>query len=693
LDLHAAPAISVRIKTHGQPGKMILNKAQTLLFAVADNSDSVIIIDTAKDRIAAEIKTTAPSAILAGKKNFKGSIPTSLALSPDEKTLYVTNAGTNSLAVISLNKDPDDSAVVGLIPTAWYPTSVSAAHDGKLIYVTYAKSNPGPNPKACRSSLATSGDRPCAVAQQYVLQLEKGGLAVIPRPLPQELPVLTMQVAHNNHLAVPNSIPENRAADVKLFSFLHTKIHHVIYIVKENRSYDQVLGDLEKGNGDPSLTLFPDPMSPNHHELARHFVILDNFYDSGEVSGNGWNWSTAARATDFTERTIPMNYAQRGLTYDVEGVNRGINVSASRPQERYRGNLTDPDDQLPGTADVAAPDGPEDESGAGYLWDSALRGKISLRNYGFFVDLAHYSATSEGGPAIPLLHAPNESSTRVAFPTKRALQDVTDPYYRGFDMRFADFWRFKEWEREFDDYVKNDNLPALELVRLPRDHFGTFSGAADGVNTVEAQMADNDYALGMLAEKVASSRYAHDTLVFVIEDDAQNGPDHVDAHRSIALVFGAYVKKGAVVSRHYTTVSVLRTIEKVLGLGALGINDAYQSPMTDVFTISDSSWNFKARVPAILRSTDLPLPPASDAQDHASSTTFSQPLHPSSFWAELTKNFDFSEEDKLDSQAFNQILWKGLKGESAEYPTQRSGKDLRKHRSRILHTSSESRPR
>jgi DNA-binding beta-propeller fold protein YncE len=173
----------------------------------------------------------------------------------------------------------------------------------------------------------------------------------------------------------------------------------------------------------------------------------------------------------------------------------------------------------------------------------------------------------------------------------------------------------------------------------------------------------------------------------VVEDDAQNGPDHVDAHRSIALVFGAYVKKGVVVSRNYTTVSVLRTIEEVLGLGALGINDAYQSPMADLFTTNTSSWTFKARVPAILRSTDLPLPPASDAQDHASSSAFSQPLHPSSFWAEQTKNFDFSEEDKLDTESFNLILWKGLKGESAAYPAERSGKDLRRGRAAILHNA------
>ena len=566
LDLHAAPTIAARIKTHGQPGKMILNKAQTLLFAVADNSDSMVIVDTTKDRIVAEIKTTAPGGMLAGKKNFKGSIPTSLSLSPDEKTLYVTNAGTNSLAVIRLDKDPDDSAVIGLIPTGWYPTSVSAARDGKFLYVTYAKANAGPNPKGCRNNLATSGDRPCALAQQYVLQLEKGGLAVIPRPQPEELRTLTMQVVANNHLGNATIQSKKRADEEKLFSFLRGKIHHVIYIVKENRSYDQVLGDLEKGNGDPTLTLFPDPMSPNHHELARRFVTLDNFYTSGEVSGNGWNWSTAARATDFTERTIPMNYAARGLNYDVEGMNRGINVGATNQQGRFHGKITDPEDQLPGTADVAAPDSPEDESGAGYLWDSALRAKISIRNYGFFANLAHYSATAEGGPAVPLLHAPHETSTRVAFPTKVELQDITDPYFRSFDMRFADFWRYKEWEREFDEYVKNDNLPALELVRLPRDHFGNFNDAADGVNTVEAQMADNDYALGMLAEKIAGSKYAHDTVIFVLEDDAQNGPDHVDAHRSIAFVFGAYVKKGAVVSEHYTTVSMLRTIEEILGM-------------------------------------------------------------------------------------------------------------------------------
>lgn len=682
LDLHASPRITARIKTHGQPGKMILNKAQTVLFAVTDNSDSVVLIDTAKERIAAEIKTTAPAEILPNREGFKGSNPTGLALSPDEQTLYVSNGGTNSIAVIHLDKDLDDSRVTGLIPTGWYPNSVSVSRDGKLLYVANAKSLPGPNPGACRNDYKTSGERPCALKQQYVLQLEKGSLEVIPRPQPQELQTLTAQAARNNDFIPP---AEDRRQK-QMFAFLRQKIQHVIYIVKENRTYDQVLGDLEKGNGDPKLTLFPEPITPNHHDLARRFVTLDNFYDSGEVSGVGWNWSTAARTTDVVERTIPLNYAARGLGYDVEGVNRGINVGATRPEDRIRGKLPDSDseDQLPGTADVAAPDGPGDETGAGYLWDSALRAKLSVRNYGFFVNLAHYSATPEGGPPVALLHDPAASGTRVAFPTKQALEGITDRYFRSFDMRFADYWRYKEWEREFDDYVKHDNLPALELLRLPHDHFGNFGQAIDGVNTVETMMADNDYAIGLVAQKIAHSKYSGSTLIFIVEDDAQNGPDHVDAHRSVAYVIGAYVKHRAVVSRHFTTVSMLRTIEEVLGIQPLGLNDAMQSPMTEVFSEHQSTWDYTAHIPAILRTTQLPLPSAETKKGTASDAGKSDaPVRNAAYWAEQTKGYDFSVEDNIDSAAFNLVLWEGLKKEEP-YPEERSGRDLSSNRRALL---------
>ena len=676
LSIKPTLAVSGRIKTHGQPGKMIVNRAGTMLFAAADNSDSVVIVDTAKGKIVAEIKTTAPVGLFADRTGFKGSNPNSLALSPDEKTLYVTNGGTNSVAVIALDKDPDDSRVAGLIPTAWYPTSVSVSKNGATLYIANGKSMPGPNPKACRKTFTTiSDDRPCAAAGQYILQLEKGGFATIPRPDPAELRELTQQVARNNHFAAPAETPQSR----QLFAFLRQHIKHVIYIVKENRTYDQVLGDLEKGNGDPSLTLFPDAMTPNHHELARRFVILDNFYDSGEVSGVGWNWSTAARTTDEVERTIPLNYAYRGMPYEVEGMNRNINVGMDSPHDRNIEKLDDAENQLPGHADVAAPDGPEDESGAGYLWDGALRSGLSVRNYGFFIDLSHYNHIPGDDPPIPLLRDPATSGMRVATATKANLQQVTDPYFRGFDQRYPDYWRFKEWEREFDDYVTHDNLPTLELVRLPHDHLGLFDEAVDGVNTVETEIADNDYAVGLLVEKVAHSKYAKNTLIFVIEDDAQNGPDHVDAHRSLALIAGPYVKQRTLVSKRFNTVTLLRTMEEVLGIKPLGLNDALQPPMSEVFSTHQATWNYHAQVPEILHTTKLPLPAAK-----AEYRPVVEPSHDAAYWAGKTKGFDFSAEDKLDSESFNMVLWKGLKGESQPYPSDRDGRDLSKNREEML---------
>lgn len=680
LSLRPSLAVTGRIKTHGQPGKLILNRAGTLLFASADNSDSIVIVQTASDRVVADIKTTAPAAVFPNRAGFKGSMPTSLALSPDEKTLYVTNGGTNSVAVITLENDLDDSRVVGLIPTGWYPTSVSVSQNGATLYVVNGKSNPGPAPQACRKTFSmVSDDRPCAAAGQYVLQLEKGGFSVIPAPGAAELRLLTRQVARNNHFIAPAEDAKSR----RLFAFLRQRIRHVIYIVKENRTYDQVLGDLEVGNGDPSLTLFPQTLTPNHHELARHFVTLDNFYDSGEVSGIGWNWSTAARATDVVERTIPLNYAYRGMTYDVEGMNRGVNLGAGSAHDRNTENVDDAQDLLPGTADVAAPDGPEDETGAGYLWDAALRAKLTVRNYGFFIDLGPYDFAPGATPEIPLLHNPAASGTRVAVATKEHLQSVTDPYFRGFDQRFPDYWRFKEWEREFDDFVAHNNLPALELVRLPHDHFGLFKEAIDGVNTVETQVADNDYALGLLVEKVARSKYAGSTLIFVIEDDAQNGPDHVDAHRSIALIAGPYVKQHALITKRFNTVPLLRTMEEILGLRPLGLNDAVQPPMAEVFTTRRQSWTYSARMPAVLATTKLPLPDAAPGEPGADMSP-PLPAHDAAYWAGQTISFDFTAEDKLDSASFNLVLWNGLKNEGQPYPAERDGRDLRKNRTLLL---------
>jgi len=259
----------------------------------------------------------------------------------------------------------------------------------------------------------------------------------------------------------------------------------------------------------------------------------------------------------------------------------------------------------------------------------------------------------------------------------------TDPYFFDWDMDIPDFWLVKEWEREFDNYAKTDTLPNLELIALPHDHFGNIGGASvlDGVNTVETQMADNDYALGMLVEKVAQSKYRNDTVIFVIEDDAQDGPDHVDAHRTIAYVIGPYVKQQALVSTRYSTVNMLRTIEDLMGMQPLGLNDGLQPPMSDVFTRELKPWSYHPVVPPVLRMTTLPLPDA-NAQNQLSPDKLRQarPPHDAAYWAAKMQGFDFKHADRLDPVRFNRAIWEGLKGEDVPYPKERSGLDLRTNR-------------
>ena len=694
-----APRILSRIAVKGKPNKMILNREQSVLYAATDVTDTVTVIDTSRDRVVEEIPTTAPKTVFPNKKGFKGSNPNSLALSPDERTLFITNGGTNSVAAIQLAGAHGDSEVVGLIPTGWYPNSVSLNADGSVLYVVNGKGNTGPVPRNCTDQIAvTTGNfGPCGSVNQYVWQRTKAGFSTIPLPTGRELADLTRQVARNNHFKFETDDSEENAVT----SFLRTKIKHVIYVVKENRTYDQVLGDLEKGNGDPSIVVFPEPISPNHHQLARQFVTLDNFFDSGEVSGDGWDWTTEARTTDSVEKTVPVIYAGRGtFTYDYEGTNRNINTGYATAAQRQAANPLSPADPdiLPGTADVSAPDSLDGEAGAGYLWDSALRAGLSVRNYGFFIDLTRYSLPASNPAAIsPNLRQPALSNTPVAFPTKQALQNVTDPFFRGYDNKFPDFWRFKEWEREFDGYVKNGNLPSLELVRIMHDHFGNFGTAVDGVNTFETQMADNDYALGLIVDKVAHSPYKASTLIFVVEDDAQDGPDHMDAHRSIAYVVGPHVKQGEVVSTRYTTVNVLRTIEDILGIEPLGLNDGLQEPMSDVFEIRPDPWTYSAIVPEVLRTTSLPLPPptaATGSSGGADGTraAYATPRHDAAYLAERTKGMDFDAEDRLDAARFNLILWQAMKDEGVPYPTVRTGQDLRQNRPRLLERVNRAKP-
>jgi len=545
--------------------------------------------------------------------------------------------------------------------------------------------------------------------------LEKAQLHIIPVPHADVLEDLSEQVDNNNGRI-------NRRRD-PLMSYLHRKIDHVIYIVKENKTYDQVLGDLPRGNGDPSLTQYPQPVSPNHHSLALTFGLLDNFYDSGQVSGDGWGWSTYAQTTDYNEKTIAVNYGNggSGVTYDAEGTTRLIGIglpdfATSPSQLTVRlTTLLDPTGSssiLPGTKDVNAPFGsasfkpnPEkghdefgdddddrDDFGAdavgGHLWDSALRSGKTVRNYGFFVDQAYY-ITSQKDPTkpdpilktyLPISPTPFASNIPQAASLEPELQDKTDLFYRGFDMNNADTYLYNEWVRD----VSINGLPNLSLVRLPHDHFGSTSTAIAGLNTPSLEMSDNDYAIGKVVDFISHSPYWKSTAIFILEDDSQSGGDHVDSHRSFVYAISPYSKRGVTISTNYNTVNVLRTIEDLLGIDHLNQSDADAAPMADVFTHTPDFTPYTAVIPGDLCATpvDPNLVPA--CKNPSAKITPKVPeLHDATWWADKLKGFDFHDADRADAEAFNRILWEGIMGD-LPYPTTRSGLDLRKNRAQLL---------
>jgi hypothetical protein len=500
---------------------------------------------------------------------------------------------------------------------------------------------------------------------QHLLQLETASLLTIPVPSLLDLARLTKQAARNNGF----DRPDKTTADERLFSFLRQHIKHVIYIMKENQAYDEILGDLDVGNGDPRLTLFPEKITPNHHKIARTFVDLDNTLVSGEGSPQGWTWTYAAQTTDYNERNEPHFYARHGVLADEYGRNRNMNMGYAAGKDRHAERPAEPSDPdiLPGAHDVNAPDGPEGAEGRGYVWDAALRKGLTVRNWGLgaFTFWDH-----------PAVRDPYGQRQKVFWPAKTSLISRSDPYFFPFDVAYPEYWRVKEWKREFDEFSAAGSAPNLMLMWLGGDHTGAFDKALDGVNTPEAQVADNDYALGLVLETVAKSPFAQDTVIISIEDDAWNGPDHVDSHRTPALFAGAYVRRHAVVSTRYTTVSVVKTIEEILGIGPIGLNDALAGPMSDVFDANAGTWSYEAIVPNVLRSTQLPLP----HDDHAK---IEYPKHSAAYWAKLMAGQDFSGPDRIEPISFVHGLWRGLKG-AAPYPEKPTGADLRENRPQLL---------
>jgi len=554
-----------RIVTVRHPSALLLDDARSRLYVASASTDRIAVIDTRTAQTTATLRDPPPGAA-------EGSTPNALALASDGR-LLVAEADNNAVAVFR------GTTLLGRIPTEWYPSAIAII--GSNLWVVNAKgTGTAPNP----SNEQPDVRRPPASPNYTLGQIRGSVMHFAPPRTEPALRILSQRVAEANGWTNKASAQSTRP----LF-------RHVLYIIKENRTYDQVLGDMAEGDGDPSLVFFGRNVTPNHHALAERFGVFDRFFTNAEVSPDGHNWSTAAYATDYVEKTVPSNYSARGRTYDYEGSNRNV--------------IVDEDD------DVASP-------AAGYLWDLALRKHLTLRDYGEFVTAAKYLG---------------DKKSDASFPTRRALRDVTCPDYPGFDLTVTDQHRVDVWLREFREYVQRGSLPALEIIRLPNDHT---AGGSAGMPTPRAYAADNDLALGRIVDALTHSQFWRDTVVFVVEDDAQNGPDHVDSHRSVLLTISPYNHSGAQ-HRWVNTTDVLATIEQILGLGSLSQFDHFGRPLLDSFTGEPDLTPYDAIEPKI----DL------DGKNPGGTPE-----------AKESARLDFSHADAADEQTFNHILWRILKG-------------------------------
>jgi YVTN family beta-propeller protein len=568
-----------RIKTGRHPSAMALSHDGQRLYVANTNADTITVVDTASQESRATIDLSPyPGAPF-------GSMPNALALSGDDGTLFVSNGGNNDVAVVNTKT----LQVTGLVPTAWYPSALTLAKDDKTLFVANMKGlgagpNPdGPNPESRRTT------------EQYIGSMIQGSLSVIPVPDASTLESYTRIVIGNNEFDEMKNARNNRSRNPKPHAIPRrpgdpSLIKHVIYVIKENRTYDQVLGDIPEGNGDPSLVLFGPDTTPNHHALAKEFVLFDNFYADAEVSADGHNWSMGAIATDYVQRNWPANYSGRNRPYDFEA-----------------------------GSEAALPP-------AGYLWNVAARAGLSYRVYGEFGN------TSESEDTEPA-------------PFARDLEGHLAPNFPPYNLSISDQSRFEAWKEEFDGLVQKGELPSLMIVRLPNDHT---AGTRPGMPTPKAMVADNDLALGRLIEAVSRSPFCKDTAVFVVEDDAQNGPDHVDAHRTLCLIASPYARRGVVDSSWYSTVSLIKTIELILGLPPMSQFDAAATPMLNAFTDEPDMRPYLARIPT------QPLSEVNGENAFRAKDS-------------LALNLD-QEADRMDEEAFNEILWGATKGPDAAMP-------------------------
>lgn len=566
------------------PSDMVLH-SDGRLFVCCANDNTVIVIDTAENRKVERIVTSMyPNAP-------EGSTPNAVALAPDGRTLYVANADNNNVCVVNV-EEQGESDVLGFIPAGWYPSAVGVSPDNQKLYIGNAKGDGSYSNVRGPHSPVTEG----AEGLGSVKSLMKGSINVIDIPSHRErLRELTRQAYENcpyNDELLAKARPNAGAASVIPTSVgVKSPIKHVIYIIKENRTYDQVLGDIEKGNGDPRLAIFGREVTPNHHAIAEQFVLLDNIYCDAEVSVDGHQWSNAAYATDFTEKLWPAAYG---------GKSEGPRTAAMIPA-------------------------------SGYLWDQAARKGLTYRNYGEFA------------------RRQSETEPMAAVEGAGSLQGHVCPTYLSWGARdtenAAEFIKeFDEFERNYDNPDPTKRLPNLIVMALPEDHT---KGTRPGEYTPRAAVASNDYALGMIVDRVTRSRYWPELALFTIQDDAQDGPDHVDARRTVGLVVSPYVRRGTVDSTLYTTSSVLRTIELLLGLQPMSQFDAAATPM--YASLGDT--------PDLTPYTHLT--PRIDINEKNTATAWG---------ARESLEMDFSDYDRTPMFALNEIVWKSVRGADSEMP-------------------------
>lgn len=575
------------------PSGMVLSPDHTRLFVACANSDIISVIDTGTDEVIEQI-----SVCLEKNLTF-GSAPNALTISNDGKTLYVANGTDNAICVIQIGTP---SVIVGYIPTGWYPASVILDQETNTLFVANLKGIGSRNQKTNRAGYNTYD--------------HLGTVSIIPLPNEQELAEMTKTVHENNTYVqqlVANQSGHKFRSRVPVPQLQNqiSYFKHVVYIIKENRTYDQVFGDMPQGNGDINLVHFGREVTPNHHKLAETFILLDNFYCSGILSADGHQWTDEAYVTDYIEKFFG------GFT-------------RSYP---YDGN------------DALA------YASSGFIWDNVLRHGLTFRDYGEFVDAV---IEPENATFMDIYQDFLNGTKKIKIRAKANLEQLKPylcPTFVGFPNKIPDIYRASEFIKEFKTFEKNNNFPHFIIMLLPNDHT---SGTSPGLPTPRAAVADNDLALGQIVEAISQSKFWSETCIFVTEDDPQAGLDHVDGHRTVAMVISPYTKRGQVISTYYSQINMVRTMENILGIPPMNQFDLAAEPMADCFIDTPNFAPYKA-LPNNIRLDEL-NPPLLGLKGNAL------------YWARMSLEQDLEDVDRIDEDTFNRIIWHSVKGYDVPYP-------------------------